>query len=135
MGKVLSLLGGLLALAGAIGSVFLELFSWYTTTTGYTSAIGGGAGVIIPSPLDILGLLPGALVVLGGILCFIPKKASCLLGGLLILGGVIYFLVMLYLDAGDFGFFWGASGHVGYGAMGSFVGGLFALIGAFIGEE
>ncbi len=85
MGKVLSLLGGLIAIVGAVGSLFLELFGWYNTTGGYTSAIGGGAGVIIPSPLDYLGLLPGALVVLGGLLCFIPKKGTCLLGGLLIL--------------------------------------------------
>lgn len=135
MGKILSLLGGLLALAGAIGSLFLSLLGWYNAGTVFTSSIGGHAGEIIPAPFDILGFLPGAIVVLGGILCFIPKKATCLIGGLLILAGVIFFLVMLYLDAGNFGFFWSTSGHVGYGAMGSFVGGLLAFIGAFVGNE
>ncbi|UYP45231.1 hypothetical protein NEF87_001516 [Candidatus Lokiarchaeum ossiferum] len=135
MAKILSLLGGLLALAGAIGSLFLGLLGWYNVGTTFTSSIGGSAGTIIPSPLDILGLIPGVLVVLGGILCFIPKKATCAIGGFLILAGVIFFLVTLYLDAGDFGFFWGSSGHVGYGLMGSFVGGLLAFIGAFVGNE
>jgi hypothetical protein len=135
MGKILSFLGGVLALAGVIGSLFLDYLAWDSLAgTGFTSAIGT-AGLVF-SDLVILSVVQGGLALLGGLLCLIPKKATCALGGLLILGGTIWFGVDKLVLNGSFSDIWVSMDvHLGFGWMASLLGGLLGLIGAFIGNE
>ena len=115
MGKTLSFMGGFLAFVGIVASIFIEYLAWYSTGTDWVNAIGGGSAGMIADPIVILELLPGVIAVLGAILCFIPKKLTCLIGGLLVLIGVGLFVFGLYTNSGDFSFLWASSTvHIGY---------------------
>ena len=136
MGKTLSFMGGFLAIVGIVASLFIEYLAWYMNGSIWVNAIGGGSAKIIADPIVILELLPGIIAILGAILCFIPKKLTCLIGGLLVLIGVGLFVFGLYTISGDFSFFWVSSTvHIGYGAMVTTLGGILGFIGTFVGEE
>lgn len=137
MGKTLGFMGGFLAFLGIVASLFIEYLAWYNTGANiWINAIGGGTAEIIADPIVILELLPGVIAILGAILCFIPKKLTCLIGGLLVLIGVGIFVFGLYTSSGDFSFFWVSSTvHIGYGAMLTTIGGILGFIGTFVGEE
>jgi len=136
MAKVLGFVGGFIAIVGIVASLFIEILAWYSGGLYYVNAIGGGTVGIIADPIDYLKLLPGIIAILGAILCLIPKKLTCLIGGLLVLIGVGLFVFGLYDTFGDFSFFWVSSTvHIGYGAMITTLGGILGFIGTFVGEE
>lgn len=136
MGKVLGFIGGFFAIVGIVASLFIEYLAWFNNGSIWVNAIGGGTAGIMPSPFDIMVFLPGIIAILGAILCFIPKKLTCLIGGLLVLIGVGLFVFGLYSTFGDFSFFWVSSTvHIGYGAMCTTLGGILGFIGTFVGEE
>ncbi len=135
MGKVLGFIGGFLAIVGIVASLFIEYLAWYAGPN-WVNAIGGVNGEIMASPFDILAFLPGVIALLGAILCFIPKKLTCLIGGLLVLIGVILFLFGVTSNFSDFSVFWVSSTvHFGYGAICTTLGGILGFIGTFVGEE
>ncbi|QEE17877.1 hypothetical protein DSAG12_03715 [Promethearchaeum syntrophicum] len=139
MGKVriLGIIGGFFAIVGIVASLFVELLGWYNAGPGaYVNAIGGGTAGIIASPIVILEFLPGIIAVLGAILCFVPKKITCLIGGLLVIIGAGLFLFGATANFSNFGAFWVSSTvHIGYGWMICVFGGLLGFIGTFVGEE
>lgn len=136
MGKTLSFMGGFLAIVGIVASLFIEYLAWYNTGSNWVNAIGGGSAEIIADPIVIMDLLPGVIAVLGAILCFIPKKLTCLIGGLLVLIGVGLFLFGITSNFSDFSVFWESSTiHIGYGWMITTLGGILGFIGTFVGEE
>ncbi|MHA1474174.1 MAG: hypothetical protein ACTSQ5_03190 [Promethearchaeota archaeon] len=137
MGKILGFIGGFFAIVGIVAGLFIEYIAWYNAGTGiWVNAIGGGTVGIIASPIVILEFLPGVIAILGAILCLIPKKLTCLIGGLLVLIGAGLFLFGLTTNFSDFSVFW-VSGtvHIGYGWMATVLGGLLGFIGTFVGEE
>ena len=101
MGKILGFIGGFIAIVGIVASLFIEYLAWYNGGTYYLNAIGGGTVGIIADPIDWLKFLPGIIAILGAILCLIPKKLTCLIGGLLVLIGVGLFVFGLYDFFGD----------------------------------
>ena len=138
--KILSLLGGLIALGCLVASIFVELLGWYNFTGGWFNALGvanlSGTAIgdltYISSPFDIMEILPAAIVLLGAILCFIPKKITCILGALLIFGGIA---VLIFMGFGLDIIWVDAANRIGYGALGTTFGGLLGLIGAFLGSN
>lgn len=136
MGKVLGFIGGFLAIVGIVAGLFIEILAWYSGGLFYVNSIGGGTVGIIADPIDILELLPGVIAILGAILCLIPKKLTCLIGGLLVLIGAGLFVFGLYNTFGDFSFFWvSTTVHIGYGWMITVLGGIIGFIGIFVGED
>ena len=136
MGKYLGFIGGFLAIVGVVASLFIEILAWYTLGPFWLNAIGGGNVGIIADPIEIFTLLPGIIAILGAIICLIPKKLTCLIGGLLVLIGTGLFVYVLYTLYGDFSFFWaGPTAHIGYGWMVTVLGGIIGFIGTFVGEE
>ena len=138
MGKrILGFVGGFIALVGIVAGLFIELIAWYNAGTGaWANSIGGGTAGIIASPIVILELLPGIIAAVGAILCFIPKKLTCLIGGLLVLIGAGLFLFGLTSNFTDFSVFWVSTAvHIGYGWMATVLGGLLGFIGTFVGED
>ena len=138
--KILSLVGGLIALGCLVASLFVGLMGWYNTPAGWVNALGvsnaSGTAIadlsFISSPFDIMTILPGALALVGAILCFIPKKITCILGSLLIFGAIA---VLIFLGF-ELDMIWvDATTHIGYGALGTAFGGLLGLIGAFLGSN
>ena len=135
MGKVLGFIGGFIAIVGIVASLFIEILAWYAGPN-WVNAIGGVNGVIMVSPFDIMAFLPGVIAVLGAILCFIPKKLTCLIGGLLVIIGVGLFLFGVTSNFSNFSVFWVSSTiHIGYGWMITTLGGILGFIGTFVGEE
>ena len=137
MGKrILGFIGGFFAIVGIVASLFIEYLSWYTNGSVWVNAIGGGSAGIIPSPIDIMPFIAGIVALLGAILCFIPKKLTCLIGGLLVLIGAGLFLFGATANFSNFGLFWAsATIHIGYGWMATVLGGLLGFIGTFVGED
>jgi len=138
--KILSLIGGIITLGCLVASLFVELLGWYNTGAGWVNALGvsNASGTafadlaFISSPFDIMTILPGTIVLVGAILCFIPKKITCILGSLLIFGGIA---VLIFLGFGMENIWLSATTHIGYGALGTAFGGLLGLIGAFLGSK
>ena len=137
MGKrILGYIGGFFAIVGIVASLFIEYLAWYNAGPFYVNAIGGGTAGIIASPFVILEFLPGIIAIIGTILCFIPKKLTCLIGGLLVLIGAGLFLFGATANFSNFGLFWASSTiHIGYGWMVTVLGGLLGFIGTFVGED
>jgi len=137
MGKrILGFIGGFLAIVGIVASLFIEILAWFNNGANWVNAIGGGSPGIIADPIVPLELLPGIIAILGAILCFVPKKLTCLIGGLLVIIGVGLFAFGLYSSFGDFTFFWTSTTvHIGYGWMVTTLGGIIGFIGTFVGED
>ena len=137
MGKrILGFIGGFIAIVGIVASLFIEILAWYTVGPFWFNSIGGGFVGIIADPIEIMMLLPGIIAILGAIICLIPKRVTCLIGGLLVLIGAGLFTYILFDASGDFSFFWvNADWHIGYGWMITVLGGLIGFIGTFVGED
>ncbi len=137
MGKrILGFIGGFFAVVGIVAGLFIPILAWYNDGAAFTNAIGGGDATIMPTPFDILVFLPGIIAILGAILCFIPKKLTCLIGGLLIIIGAGLFLFIQTSNFSNFGAFWvSGTEHIGYGWMVTVLGGILGFIGTFVGED
>ena len=136
MGKVLGFIGGFFAIVGIVAGLFIPILALYNVGPVYVNAIGGGTVGIIASPIVILEFLPGVIAILGAILCLIPKKLTCLIGGLLVLIGAGLFLFGLTSNFSDFSVFWvSTTVHIGYGWMVTVLGGILGFIGTSVGEE
>ncbi len=126
MGRPLALIGGLLALAGAILGLFMSFGGWWilemrifnAESTAYFNAFWGSYDSISDETVyiaeEMVKAASGILVVLGGILCLFQKKSLAAIGGILILAGIGLWALNFADMSKDFFDFINLSGEVGF---------------------
>lgn len=165
---MLVLVGAIIALFMAIASMFVEQLAFFNASaTGpitwlldgdsmWISAFWGGYdwinGETIYFNKELVKVLPGILIVVGAVLCFMKQRNLALIGSILMIIGVLlwgvnladYFteiLNKLYLDPEDYTIFDMISGkekfflseitwNIGIGFWGCLVGSFLALVGS-----
>jgi hypothetical protein len=105
MARPIALIAGLIAIAVAVLSIFIETFGFFnvsitstplfgtpTTASMWYNSLWGyydyGDDKIIYASEKSTEMAAGILMILGGVLCLLQKKTPALLGGILILAGL-----------------------------------------------
>ena len=151
--SIIAFIGGLIALAGIILSLFVDQFGWWNFYTisnnnvvgsDFLTGFYGNADNAFNEELTYL--IPGILASLGALMCLTSNKYLAIIGSVLIFAGVGMFLILLgdsdaadLADALDTNIFWdrfgieiagnftGVRWQLGYGLMTVAAGGIIGL--------
>jgi hypothetical protein len=157
MGKPMAIVGGILVLAGVFLGLFIKEMGFWNYNIlviipieGWLNAFGGGGGDLYSETAyfaeEVIDMVPGILVAVGGLFLIFQKKASGIIGFVLILAGTgLFFYNMLqntyfmdYVELVDGNIFWWSDSNIlgdfymrmGYGMIICLAGGIVGLLGS-----